>query len=327
MKYFLAIITLLLTITTAQADEIRLAYLQLQQIDAESYDVLWKVPGRGNDERLGLNVEFPSSCKSLAPAHASMVNNAFIQRWGINCAGGLTGGTIYVNGLPVTSADVLVRVERLDKSSQIERLTASSQSFILQASPDADVAHTYLVLGVEHILSGFDHLLFVLALLLIVGQRWIVLIKTITAFTLAHSITLASSTLGIVHVPSAPVEAMIALSIVFLAAEILHASSGSTSLTSRAPWTVAFVFGLLHGFGFASALSEVGLPQNSIPLALLLFNVGVELGQLLFVAVAIFFTMGLRRIRFGWPQWAKLIPPYMIGSYASFWFIQRIMQF
>lgn len=328
MKYLLSAFILLLTAFSVKADEIRPAYLQLQQRDVEHYDVLWKVPGRGDNERLALRVEFPKSCKKTMPPRANMVNNAYIERWDIQCAGGLIGHSVHISGLPDTSTDVLVRVEMVDGSSQMERLTASTQSFILQASPDAfDVAHTYLVLGVEHILAGFDHLLFVLALLLIVGWRWKSLIQTITAFTLAHSITLALATLGFIHVPAAPVEAVIALSIVFVAAEILHVRAGQASLTARAPWLVAFLFGLLHGFGFAGALSEIGLPKNSVPLALFFFNIGVEVGQLIFVVSVSLIGMLLNRTRLAWPTWVEIVPPYVIGSCAAFWFIQRIAAF
>ena len=182
------------------------------------------------------------------------------------------------------------------------------------------------MLGVEHILGGVDHLLFVLALLLIVsgGKR---IFLTITAFTVAHSITLVAATLGWVHVPGPPVEAMIALSIVFVAAEIVHGLRGKPGLTARAPWVVAFSFGLLHGFGFAGALAEVGLPQKAIPVALLTFNVGVELGQLMFVAVALLAGAALRRVPLPRPAWMPFAIPYAIGCVAMFWVIERVGSF
>jgi hydrogenase/urease accessory protein HupE len=201
----------------------------------------------------------------------------------------------------------------------------------VEAAPGAlEVARTYLLLGTEHILGGVDHLLFVLALLILVkGTRR--LVWTVTAFTVAHSLTLAGATLGFVHVPGAPVEAAIALSIVFVAAEIIHGREGKVGLTERFPWVVAFTFGLLHGFGFASALSEVGLPQAAIPVALLFFNVGVETGQLLFIASVFALIAASQRVarRFDVapPAWAWRLPPYAIGSIASFWIIQRIAAF
>jgi hydrogenase/urease accessory protein HupE len=313
------------------AHEVRPAYLELRQTGPETYDVLWKVPGLGENLRLGLYVELPAGCTNLTEPRASMVNNAYTERWTLKSAGGLTGGTIHIAGLASTMTDVLVRLERLDGTTQVTRLTPSAPSFVVEAAPRAlQVARTYLVLGVEHILGGIDHLLFVLALLILVkGTRR--LIATVTAFTLAHSLTLAGATLGFVHVPGRPVEAAIALSIVFVAAEIIHSRRGVTGLTERFPWIVAFTFGLLHGFGFASALNEVGLPQSAIPVALLFFNVGVEIGQLLFIA-SVFTVIALarqitRRIGMSQPAWAWRVPPYAIGSVAAFWIIQRIAAF
>lgn len=189
---------------------------------------------------------------------------------------------------------------------------------------------TYLLLGVEHILGGIDHLLFVLALLLLVkGIRR--LVATVTAFTLAHSLTLAGATLGFVTMPGPPVEAAIALSIVFVAAEVIHSRQGKSGLTERFPWVVAFTFGLFHGFGFAGALTDIGLPQNSIPLALLFFNVGVEMGQLLFIAAVLgLIWLGRKlanRLCLPHPKWTWAVPPYVIGSLAVFWLIQRIAAF
>ncbi|HEY5603226.1 MAG TPA: HupE/UreJ family protein [Gammaproteobacteria bacterium] len=310
------------------ADELRPAYLELRQTTTDTYSVLWKVPGRGDNLRLGLRVEFPADTTYISEPRAAMVNNAFIERWTVRRAGGLSGGSIHIAGLRATNTDVLVRLERLDGATHVARLTPSAASFVVETAPGAlHVARTYLVLGVEHILTGFDHLLFVFALLLIVGRQWGPLLKTITAFTVAHSITLALATLGFVHVPAAPVEAVIALSIVFVAAEILNARAGRPGLTARAPWVVAFTFGLLHGFGFAGALSAVGLPQNSVPLALLLFNVGVEIGQLLFVAWVLAFIVLLARLRVVYPAWLEAVPVYAIGGMAMFWVIQRVVAF
>ncbi len=233
--------------------------------------------------------------------------------------------------------DVLVRVENLDGTTQVTRVTPSSPLFVVAAAPSAlEVCRTYLVLGVEHILFGVDHLLFVLALLILV-KGWRRLVGTITAFTVAHSITLAAATLGFVHVPSKPVEATIALSIVFVACEIVHRRSGRSGLTEAWPWIIAFSFGLLHGLGFASALREVGLPQNAVPLALLFFNVGVELGQLLFisfvmavVAVAVYAVRKLSQSKVT-PQsafaWSENVSAYAIGAVAAFWLIQRTLSF
>jgi hypothetical protein len=186
----------------------------------------------------------------------------------------------------------------------------------------AAAATRYTALGIEHILLGIDHLLFVLGLLLLVHGGWM-LVKTITAFTLAHSITLGLATLGYVSAPTRPVEAAIALSIVFVAAEIVHARQGHIGLAARRPWVVAFAFGLLHGFGFAGALSEIGLPLGEIPIALLFFNVGVELGQIVFVGLALTLAWVLRRLPVSWPSWVEAAPAYAIGIMAMYWFIDR----
>jgi len=196
-------------------------------------------------------------------------------------------------------------------------LRPDAPSFVFTKETAGPASGGYFVLGVEHILFGSDHLLFVLALVLIVRGVGL-LVKTITAFTIAHSLTLALATLGVVHVPSTPVEAVIALSIVFVAAEIVRSRRGEHGLTERAPWLVAGTFGLLHGFGFAGALAQVGLPQNDIPLALLFFNLGVEAGQLAFVAAVLCVIALVRRVRLPAPEWAPLVPPYAIGSVAMF---------
>jgi hydrogenase/urease accessory protein HupE len=255
-----------------------------------------------------------------------MTGDAAVQTWRLR-AQNLRGQTLRIAGLETTLTDALVRVAFGDGSTWVQRLTPRQPASLIPARPNAwGVAGTYLGLGVEHILTGIDHLLFVLALLLLTAGTWR-LVKTVTAFTVAHSITLGLATLGIVHVPSKPVEAVIALSIVFVAAEIVQARQGRVGLAAQTPWIVAFMFGLLHGFGFAGALSEVGLPEGHIPVALLFFNLGVEAGQLLLIAGVLVFAAGVRRTRMSWPSWADLVPPYAIGGLASFWAIQRVAAF
>ena len=290
-------------------------------------DVLWKVPARGEDERFGIHVALPASAVNVTPPRGAFADNAFVERWSVERAGGMTGATIHVDGLTSTVIDVLVRVERLDGTTQVARLTPWAPSFVLEATPSRwQVAATYLRLGVEHILFGVDHLLFVLALLILVrGRRR--LLATVTAFTLAHSLTLAGATLGFVRVPQRPVEAMIALSIVFVACEIVRGREGRPGLTAERPWVVAFTFGLLHGLGFAGGLSDAGLPQGHIPVALLFFSGGVETGHLLFVATVLGVMALGRRMRVPLPQWAELVPPYAIGTVAMFWVIQRLAAF
>lgn len=325
-RHWMLVLLVLAFATGARAHEVRPAYLELIQTDATTFEVLWKVPARG-DLRLGLYVLLPQSCEIIGEPLGMFVDGAYIERSKIRHSAGLVGETLMIDGLSSTMTDVLVRIERLDGATQVARLLPESSSLVVEASPSGwSVSRTYFVLGVEHILLGIDHLLFVLALLLLV-QGWRRIIGTITAFTVAHSVTLALATLGVVHVPGPPVEAIIALSIVFVASEIVRARRGAVGLAERWPWTVAFAFGLLHGLGFAGALSEVGLPQQAIPLALLFFNVGVEAGQLLFIAgVAAAWSL-VRAARVRMPRAVELVPPYAIGSVAMFWAIERVAAF
>jgi hydrogenase/urease accessory protein HupE len=316
------------------AHEVRPAYLALRQIGPDTHDVLWKVPGRGENLRFGLYVDLPAGCTRVTEPRASMVNGAVTERWTVKCAGGLSGGTIHIAGLSATMTDVLARLERLDGTTQVTRLTPSAPSFLVAAPAGAmGVARTYTVLGVEHILSGIDHLVFVLALIIITCGGW-KLVKTVTAFTVSHSITLSLAALGYVHVPQRPVEAAIALSIVFVAAEIVRGRQGHVGITARAPWIVALTFGLMHGLGFAGGLSEAGLPDGHIPAALLFFSIGVETGHFLFIGVVLsLIALGHRTFSRLTPishqrsALFPLLPPYAIGSVAMFWVIQRLAAF
>ena len=318
----------------ARAHELRPGYLEIREVAQDQFDVLWKVPARG-EQRLSLSARLPETC-SVASPRSSLVGDAFVERWRAVCPGGLAGHTISIEGLRATRTDVLVRLEGVDGAEQIRRLTPEQASFEVTAAPGRlEVTGTYFLVGVEHILLGVDHVLFVLGLLLLVGS-WPRLIGTVTAFTLAHSVTLAASVLGLVHLAQAPVEATIALSVAFVAAEILHGEEGRPGLAARAPWVVACAFGLLHGFGFAGALRAVGLPERNIPLALLSFNVGVEAGQLLLIAGVVALLWGgtrlagaqdapggLRRAR----PVLRTVVAYGIGSLAAFWAVQRIAAF
>ena len=311
----------------ACADVFRPAYLELRETGSGRYDVLWRVPAQGGNMRLAAYVQFPAGTETLTEPSGVFSGDTHSQRWQIRRDGGLVGETVRVDGIAAALTDVIVRVERQDGSSQTARLAPEHPGFVVEAAAGAAaVSWSYLSLGVGHILGGVDHLLFVLSLLLVVrGSARIV--ATITAFTVAHSFTLAAATLGVVRVPGPPVEAIIALSIVFVATEIVHGMRGRTGLTARAPWLVAFIFGLLHGFGFAGALSEIGLPQSQVPLALLAFNVGVEAGQLMFVAVVVALIALLRRVKMPAPRWAPLVAPYGIGAIAMFWVIERAAAF
>lgn len=302
--------------------ESRPAYLQLKQTGQETFDVLWKVPAMGERLRLGLYVRLPETAKLTSEPRGVFQEAAYTERWSIEEPQALVGSYIHIDGLRNTLTDVLVRIERLDGTKQIARLAPESPSLLVEAAPSGwQVAKTYFRLGLEHILLGFDHLLFVLGLLLIVDRRWI-LVKTITAFTLAHSLTLAISVLGLVQVPELPLNTAIALSILFLGPEIVRKWRGQSSLTIRHPWIVAFLFGLLHGVGFASGLSVTGLPLPEIPSALLFFNVGVEAGQLIFVLLALAVAGSIRALELDRPSWVVRVPAYVVGILGAFWTFQ-----
>jgi hydrogenase/urease accessory protein HupE len=324
MKRVLVLALLLTLAAAASAHEVRPAYLGVQQLDGETYDVLWRVPVRGT-LRLRIDVKLPEVCQKAGEAPAWQQGGMVVERWTTRCRGGLTGGEIAIEGLEATLTDALFRYERLDGTTQVERLTPTRTTVtVTDAEGWQQVAGTYTALGVEHILLGIDHLLFVLALLIIVPNLR-TMVFMITSFTVAHSLTLAAATMGFVAVPQAPVEAVIALSILFVAVEIVHWKQGKEGITRRKPWIVAFLFGLLHGFGFAGALSEIGLPEHAIPLALLFFNVGVELGQLLFVAAVLLVWAVLRKAAL--PAWAWRMPTYAIGALAAYWTIERVAGF
>ena len=316
--------------------EVRPGYLALRQTDAVTYSVLWKVPAIG-DQRLSIHPQFPENCTPIAEPIKFEAAGSYNERATLRCTGGIVGGSIAIGGLAATMTDVIVRLSRADNSVQTVRLTPSAPSFTVEAVPGQwEVAATYLKLGVEHILLGIDHLLFVLALIILV-KGWRRLVGTITAFTIAHSITLAAATLGFVRVPGPPVEAVIALSILFVAGEIIHRRRGRPGLTERWPWIVAFIFGLLHGLGFAGALSEVGLPQHAIPVALLFFNAGVEIGQLFFIACILAVTAGSVLITKSAGQNGDIakrafatsdaVAAYIIGTVAAFWLVERTLGF
>jgi len=326
----------------AGAHQLSPGFFGMTETAPDRYDARWKVSVSGGLADV-LSPELPEGCAVASPPRVHMVDgvtalNEFrLQQATVLCAGPLAGGTFRVAGLESTNTDVLLSIVYADGTSFSHRLLPSNPSVVIPESAGVlDVIGTYTVLGVEHILVGIDHLLFVLALLLLVSG-WRRLVWTITAFTLAHSVTLGAATLGWVHVSGAAVEATIALSILFLATELarreaslaattlLHPAPAAPGLALRQPWIVAFAFGLLHGFGFAGALAEIGLPEQAIPLALLFFNVGVELGQLLFIAAVLALVWLLRRLRPVWPAWTRRAVAYGIGSMAAFWMLERIL--
>jgi len=311
----------------ARAHELQPGFLELRESAPGRYDVLWKLPslGEASDVRMPMVPVFPDNCRQLGDARSERAGTAWIFTARLECKGGLAGRTIAIEGLEAFSTDVLVRAQRADGGVETHVLKPVQPSVTLRAAGDSQRGvGAYLYLGMEHILLGVDHLLFVLGLLLIVRDRWM-LVKTVTAFTIAHSITLAVATFGIAQVAPAPLNAAIALSILFLGPEIVRRWRGETSFTIRHPWVVAFAFGLLHGFGFASGLAQLGLPTTEIPLALLLFNVGVELGQLAFVIAILLLERAFRLLQIHWPMAVQRLPGYAVGTLGAFWTIQRIV--
>jgi len=310
----------------ARAHELQPGFLELRESAPGRYDVLWKLPslGEASDVRMPMVPVFPDNCRQLGDARSERAGTAWIFTARLECKGGLAGRTIAIEGLEAFSTDVLVRAQRADGGVETHVLKPVQPSVTLRAAGDSRRGvGAYLYLGIEHILLGVDHLLFVLGLLLIVRDRWM-LVKTVTAFTIAHSITLAVATFGIAQVAPAPLNAAIALSILFLGPEIVRRWRGETSFTIRHPWVVAFAFGLLHGFGFASGLAQLGLPKSEIPLALLLFNVGVELGQLSFVIAILLLERAFHLLQMHWPTVVRRLPGYVVGALGAFWTIQRV---
>lgn len=318
-----ALMAALASAAPAQADELRPGYLELTQRDATHWRMIWKAPVLGG---LATRAQpaLPPFCTLGKPA-ARLEGAAVVAEFAVTCSRDLSGETVQLKGMEAGFTDALVRIAPLGRPVQAARLTQQQTSVIVATVPDTwAVARSYLVLGVEHILAGYDHLLFVIALVLLLGRVWTV-VRAATAFTIAHSLTLAGTTLGLFGLPQAPVEALIALSIIFLAVEIIKQREGVPRLSERISWAVAFVFGLLHGFGFAGALREIGLPQTDVPMALLTFNLGVEAGQLVVISACLLVISALRRFAPAALRPATVVATYAIGVTASFWFIDRLI--
>jgi hypothetical protein len=319
----LAPVLTVLVPATLRAHELQPAFLELREVGAGRYEVLWKQPSVGGVP-MQITPVFPEVCRQVGDARTERAGTAWLSTARLECAQGLAGQTIAIEGLEAFATDVLLRVQHADGGVETHVLKPIEPTATLRPVGDTQRGVlAYLYLGIEHILLGVDHLLFVLGLLLIVRDRWM-LVKTVTAFTIAHSLTLAVATFGVAQIAAAPLNAAIALSILFLGPEIVRTWRGETSFTIRHPWVVAFAFGLLHGFGFASGLAALGLPQGEIPLALLLFNVGVEIGQLAFVIVVILLERSFRLLEIHWPRVVEQLPGYLVGTLGAFWTIQRV---
>jgi hydrogenase/urease accessory protein HupE len=319
----LMILVGMVLVPSGMAHETRPAYLEIKETSPNHYDVVWRIPVNAG-MRLPILLQLPADAKNVAAPTSQELTDSLVERRAIDIPAGLAGKRIDFIGLQGTITDVLVRVELLD-GRKWTTIVHPSQSWF-EVTPTLGKLATvgiFLVQGIRHILFGADHLLFVLGLLLIVKDRWM-LLKTITAFTVAHSITLAIATLGYANAPTVPLNAAIALSILFLGPEIVRSWRGETSFTIRHPWVVAFAFGLLHGFGFASALTSAGLPSSELPWALLSFNVGVEIGQVGFVILILSLERAFRILEIRWPRMVEALPGYTVGSLGAFWTIQRV---
>jgi len=325
LKRFLILLLFIFTFINGWSHEIRPAYLQIIQTSETTYEVFWKVPRMG-DQVPKIHPIFPPFFSVEELKNPNQTPTSAIYSYRISSQETLQGNILTIDGLNKTLIDALVTITYLNGEKVTLMLQPDKDSTIIPGETStSDVVKTYTLLGFEHILLGIDHLLFVLALILITKGRWKIL-KTITAFTIAHSITLSLAALGYVNFPTPPVEAVIALSIVFLAVEIINNLNGKQTITSKKPWLVAFTFGLLHGFGFAGALANIGLPQQDIPWALAFFNIGVELGQIAFVLVVLIFIR-LLALKKKWPLFVKKVPAYAIGSLAAFWLVERVVGF
>ena len=323
MRMLAALLVLILTLAPARADDLRPGYLEWAEQAPGQWRVMWKAPLLGGLATRTKPI-LPTGC-TVRDARRQFVGQTVVETFHVRCTAPLAGRTLGLAGLDNGFADALLRVAPLRQPAQAARLTPQVSEVVVASRGSAsEVGWTYLRLGFSHILFGFDHLLFVVALVLLIGG-WRRLVVTVTAFTVAHSLTLAATTLGLVSVARKPVEICIALSIVLVAREILRPPESEPTLAKRAPALIAFTFGLLHGFGFAAALAEIGLPVGEIPLALFTFNAGVELGQLVIVAATLALIAGLARLAAQWQRTTTIAGAYAIGAVASAWVIQRAL--
>lgn len=320
IRWLVALLVLLAA--PALADELRPGFIEFVQQDAQGWSLNWKQPLAAPGPAPLIVPQLPDGCAVKGEPVKRSMATSIIGSAGVTCTGPVAGGTIGLDAI-LGGGDVMLRVAPLGRPVQTFRLTASAPMAVIAAKPSGwQVWRSYFTLGVEHILEGWDHLLFVIALVLLVRRGWAVA-KAVTAFTVAHSLTLAGVSLGFLGLPGRPVEAVIALSIVLLAVET--ARGEHPSFTRRWPWVVAFLFGLVHGFGFAGALREIGLPEGEVPAALVSFNLGVEAGQLS-VVLAVLAVMALvRRWRAQALDPAIRIASYGIGITGSYWLIDRLV--
>jgi hydrogenase/urease accessory protein HupE len=322
MTKALVCVSLLALVGSASAHEMRPAYLEIEEIEPGRVRVLWKQPLAG-ELALPLQPRLPESWRELPGGRTSRTPDAAVVERFFDPGGSIEGARVSIDGLSASLTDALLRVSLLDGTRITHILKPASPEFVIPRLGSPSSLAGYLSLGVEHILLGFDHLLFVLGLLVIVGRRWMLMLKTVSSFTLAHSLTLGAATLGVLAVPAPPLNTVIALSILFLGIEIARQRRGETSFTIRHPWVAAFGFGLVHGLGFASGLSTLGLPKEEVVLSLFLFNIGVEVGQIGFVTLYLGMERSFETLEIALPRWAEAFPAYVVGTLGAYWTIAQ----
>lgn len=305
---------------TAFAHALDPVLFELQERPDGKVDVTWKAPN-ARVPGLDLRPILPAQCRDVGERTEDAAEDSTTTKWTIDCGGSLVGKTIGIVGLE--STDALLRIALASGAVDRRVLGADRPTVTVEAEPTRiDVLVDYARLGIEHIAGGIDHLLFVFGLLLLTGGTRL-LLATVTAFTVGHSVTLAAAALQLVSVPQAPVEVVIAITIYILAVELARDVEPGTTLLRRRPWAMAFAFGLLHGLGFAGALKEAGLPANDVPLALLSFNLGIEAGQLVFVGAVLALAAAGRPLFTALPGAARRLPVYAMGIASAFWILQR----
>ncbi|MEJ0047456.1 MAG: HupE/UreJ family protein [Rhodospirillales bacterium] len=312
---FVLLLLLGLLPLAARAHEASLGVLELREVRAGAFVGRWSMEPVIGGDRVQLRV--PPHCHLALPE--------------LNCGDKGLVGTISIDNLGFNMSAVMIRIVPITGETRSYTLTSANPTATIAGTGQPnlqswlDLAHTYVNFGIDHILLGADHLLFVFGLIWIVRGGWR-LVETITMFTVGHSLSLAAAAFGLIGVPERPLNACIALSIVFIGVEIVREYRGETGLTSRYPWAVSLVFGLVHGIGFAGALSSLGIERRVLPAALLSFNIGVEIGQLGFVLLVLALMWAHRRLNAVLPRWGNLIPAYAIGTVAMFWFLGRLVR-
>jgi hydrogenase/urease accessory protein HupE len=321
VRLFLAVILVWLCAGAALAHEVRPAFLSLTETAPAEFSVLWKQPVM-ESKRLRIRPGFPETCTQTTPKLTRNGGTVNERSRLTSCL--LTEGEITLTGLERTLTDVFVQINYLNGEARTALIKPAAPRMALGGKAQSPARH-YLRIGIDHILKGWDHLLFVIGLTLLVARRQI--LGVATAFTLAHSITLALAAFGLLNVPARPVEILIAASIVLLGVEIIRKQRGQKSLAAQRPYLISFTIGLLHGCGFASALAEIGLPKGTELLALLLFNLGVELGQFAVIGAAVVALYFIAKAGKDTLRKTETLATYALASTAMFWVIQRLGEY